>query len=239
MSNQICTEKKKKKSSCLEAKRAVIDFLSSTNPQKDLVIYTDGSVHPEEGLGATALKEDGRLSHLRFLGPPGTASNFECELVGIRLGLELGIEALETRRLERIILLMDNQAAIERLKNPDAAKPGQYLLSQIRILAEAVDLATHILIRWCPGHSDIAGNELADDKAAEARDPELLDPTICDSLALEKTRLISRSKVWKGAPRAPFPVQAAFQQLSSGHVDQNAFQFKSKKLPFPIQLRMA
>ncbi|PLW10062.1 hypothetical protein PCANC_22844 [Puccinia coronata f. sp. avenae] len=134
---------------------------------------------------------------------------------------------------------MDNQAAIERLKNPDAAKPSQYLLSQIRILAEAVDLATHILIRWFPGHSNIAGNKLADEKAAEARDPKLLDPTTCVSLALEKTQLILWSKVWKGAPRAPFPVQAAFQQLRSGHVHQNAFQFKSKQLPFPIQLRMA
>jgi hypothetical protein len=66
-----------------EAKREVIDFLSSFNPQEDLVIYTDGSAHAEEGLGAAAVTEDGKFSHLCFLGPPGKASNVECKLVGI------------------------------------------------------------------------------------------------------------------------------------------------------------
>jgi hypothetical protein len=97
----------------LEAKRAVSDFLSSTIAERDLVIYTDGSAHPKEDLGAEAVTADGVFSKLCFLGPPGTASNFECELVGIQLDLELGKLILQSRPLNRIVLLTENQAAIE------------------------------------------------------------------------------------------------------------------------------
>ncbi|PLW55380.1 hypothetical protein PCANC_02362 [Puccinia coronata f. sp. avenae] len=169
-----------------EAKGAVIDFISSINLAEELLIYTELLAHPEEGLGAAAVTADGKSSNLCFLGPPRLTSNFECELVGIRLGLEIGLATLRTRSLSRIILMMESQATIERLRNPDAPKPGQYLLSQIRSLAETIDLATVIMISWCPGHSGIQGNKLAKAKAAEVRDPTLLDPTICVSLTAEK-----------------------------------------------------
>lgn len=219
-----------------EAKRAVISFLETVNPTSDLVIFTDGSAHPEEGLGAAAVSSDGTLSKLACLGAPGTASNFECELVGIRLGLEIGSEARLPSAGARLILLTDSQAAIERLNSPRAPKPGQYLLSQIQEVADTIPCSTQILIRWCPGHVGIAGNELADKKAAEARCPLLLDSSIKGSIATEKARLIRKERVWKGSPRAPFPVQAAFHQLRSGHVPLNSFQFKCRRAPYPICL---
>jgi hypothetical protein len=48
----------------LEAKREKSNFLSSINADKDLVIYTDGSAHPKEGLGEAAVTADGVFSKL-------------------------------------------------------------------------------------------------------------------------------------------------------------------------------
>jgi ribonuclease HI len=169
-----------------------------------------------------------------LLGPPGTASNFECKLVGIWLALELGVAALSTRALKRIIILTDNQAAIERLRGPGAPKSGQYLLTQIQDLADSIGPSTDIVIWWCPGHSGIPGNELSDEKAAQARNTTLSDSSIRTSLASENSQLLPQQKVWKGAPRAPFTAQAAFHQLRSRHVHLNHFQFKIRQAPFPI-----
>ncbi|KAA1068859.1 hypothetical protein PGT21_003902 [Puccinia graminis f. sp. tritici] len=80
------------------------------------------------------------------------------------------------------------------------------------------------------------GNELADRKVAEARTTSLLDISIRGSLAAEKTKLIRRDKLWKGSPRMEFPIQAAIHQLRSGNVPLNAFQFKCKRVPYPICL---
>jgi hypothetical protein len=66
-----------------KAKRAVVSYLESLAPLDNLILFTDGSAHPEEGLGAAATTADGNYSKLCLLGPPGTASNFECKLVGI------------------------------------------------------------------------------------------------------------------------------------------------------------
>ncbi|KAA1086929.1 hypothetical protein PGT21_016010 [Puccinia graminis f. sp. tritici] len=78
------------------------------------------------------------------------------------------------------------------------------------------------------------GNEFADRKAAEARNPAFLDTSIRGSLAAEKTALIQREQLWKRSPRVAFPTQSAIHQLCSGHVPLNAFQFKSKKVPYLI-----
>ncbi|PLW27542.1 hypothetical protein PCANC_28717 [Puccinia coronata f. sp. avenae] len=42
--------------------------------------------------------------------------------------------------------------------------------------------------------------------AAKARSTNLSDSSIRTSLASEKSQLLPQQKVWKGAPRAPFPV---------------------------------
>jgi ribonuclease HI len=219
-----------------EAKREVTSFLSTLDPASDLVLFTDGSAHPEEGLGASAVSSDGCSSKLAFLGPPGTASNFECELVGIRLGLEIGSAAKLPDTGARLFILTDSQAAIDRLKTPKAPKSGQYLLSQIQAVANTIPLSTQIVVRWCPGHVGILGNKLANRKAAEARNTSLLDISIKGSIAAEKSRLIRKEKLWRGSPRMSFPVQSAIHQLRSGHVHLNAFLFKCKRAPLPICL---
>jgi ribonuclease HI len=217
-----------------EAKRAVKLFLDTLDPIRDLVIFTDGSAHPEEGAGAAATSADGVVSKLAFLGPPGTTSNFECELVGLRLGLEIGRDARLPSSGARITLLTDSQAAIDRLRNPRTPKPGQYILTQIQEVADSLPPSTQVTIRWCPGHVGVLGNEMADRKAAAARNSAFLDDSIRGSIAAEKSVLIRKERLWKNSPRSPFPIQSALHQLRSGHVALNAFQFKCKRAPYPI-----
>jgi ribonuclease HI len=191
-----------------EAKRAVQTFPESLTPHDTLVTYTDGTAHPEEGLGEAAVTADNQTKKLSFLGPPGMASNFECELVGIQLGLEIGKEALSRRHLKRIVILTDIQAAIERLQTPGLPKSGQYLLDHIQDFLDTIDVSTDILVRWCLGHSGLVRN-----KAAEARNPSLLDPTVCTSLKSKKAWLLLRQKSWRGSPRSLLPMQSSFHQL--------------------------
>jgi hypothetical protein len=68
----------------------------------------------------------------------------------------------------------------------------------------------------------ILGNELSDERAAEARSKNHLDSTVWISQALEKARaFMAKAKIWRGSLRTAFPVQAAFHQLQSGHVHLN------------------
>ncbi|KAI7950909.1 hypothetical protein MJO29_009583 [Puccinia striiformis f. sp. tritici] len=109
-----------------QAKEAITNFIQNQGPET-LLVYTDGSATPEKGLGAAATTANGALYKMSRLGDTNMATNFECELVGIRLGLELGMEANKTRQLSKLVILSDSQAAIKRLATPGIAKPGQYL----------------------------------------------------------------------------------------------------------------
>jgi hypothetical protein len=75
------------------------------NGQSYLMILDDGSAHPTEGLGAAAIKLGTDQKQSAFLGLPGTVSNFEWELVGITLGLEMGRDFHFKRPIKRIIIL--------------------------------------------------------------------------------------------------------------------------------------
>lgn len=216
-----------------QAKSVILDFIED-QPDTTLVVYTDGSAHPEKGLGAAATTGNGETSKQVRLGNADVASNFECELVGIRLGLELAIEAREKATIDRLVIFSDSQAAIKRLTTPLVAKSGQYLTLTIQALFEELSQTTEILIRWCPGHVGLAGNEMADKKAGEASALQENNALIQTSLTTTRTHALTPVKKWRGSPKTDFPLQAAFHQLRSNHVQLNAFLFKCRIITFPV-----
>ncbi|KAI7955904.1 hypothetical protein MJO29_007303 [Puccinia striiformis f. sp. tritici] len=215
-----------------QAKLEVTRFVKEQGAHT-LLIFTDGSATPEKGLGAAATTEEG-LSHKKArLGNTDHATNFECELVGILLGLEIGQETSTTRRLQKIVILSDSQAAIRRLKSPTAAKPGQYLTLRILSLIKSLSTSIKVLIKWCPGHVGLKGNELADKLAGEACALEVTDPRILRSITSARMEVITPLSKKRSPIRAMFPVQAALHQLRSGHVKLNFFLFKCRMVMSP------
>lgn len=139
----------------------------------------------------------------------------------------------------RIIILSESQAALRRTLRPRAPKPGQYLFLKFLHLLTLIPKDTDVTLKWCPGHSNIPGNEAADALADSAAKDD------CDpgppSLDLRTNAL----KAFKRPPPSPsrrlrstcptdFPVSAAIHQLRSGHVRLNAYLFRCKQAHYPI-----
>ncbi|KAI7948635.1 hypothetical protein MJO29_010300 [Puccinia striiformis f. sp. tritici] len=216
-----------------QAKLAVTRFVEEQDAHT-LLIFTDGSATPEKGLGAAATAGEGSSHKQTRLGNTDQATNFECELVGILLGLELGQDSMATRQLQTIVILSDSQAAIRRLSSPTKAKPGQYLTLLILNMIETLSTSVKILIKWCPGHVGLEGNELADKLAGEACELVDTDPRIQRSLTSARREAITPLSKKQSPIRAMFPVQAALHQLRSGHVKLNFFLFKCRMIMSPV-----
>ncbi|CAG8577605.1 9895_t:CDS:2, partial [Acaulospora colombiana] len=132
----------------------------------DIMVYTDGSGF-EGNIGAAAvLYRNGQMSrHLQYhLGTDKEHTVYEGELVGIILGLHL-IKGIKGSRPKATVNL-DNQAAIiSTLTNKP--QPGAYLLDEVNRLATQTQ-EMPLKFTWIPGHSDIPGNDEADERAKEA-----------------------------------------------------------------------
>jgi hypothetical protein len=88
------------------------------------------------------------------------------ELEGIILAIEYISQIAEKDKHYRVY--SDNQAGLQRLKTP-SDNPGQNC--QIRAISAAkviVAKGASIRLEWVPGHTDIEGNEKADELAKEA-----------------------------------------------------------------------
>ncbi|KAI7943445.1 hypothetical protein MJO29_013289 [Puccinia striiformis f. sp. tritici] len=204
------------------------------NPGSSFYIYTDGSAHPENGLGAAATTADGKMSLNAYLGRSETASNFECELMGLSLGMEVGAALVRSSNIQSITLLSDSQAAIKRLQNPMAPKPGQYLVHQIFEQLRALPTDISILVKWCPGHAGVPGNELADRKAGQAAEEKTTTRRLTYSASTAKSTVRIGSPGKKTDTPMEFPLLSAIHQLRSNHVRLNQFLFKCKMFSYPI-----
>ncbi|KAI9430296.1 hypothetical protein BJY52DRAFT_1351176 [Lactarius psammicola] len=144
---------------------------TDTHAPEHLKIYTDGSAHDGKvGAAAVMMKGDKITEKLHcHLGSTEKHTVFEAELTGILLGLQL-IKNHEERN-KTFALGVDNQAAIKALASK-LNKSGHYLA------AEALNAAARLkktkgkkyalTIRWVAGHSEIPGNEKADEEAKKA-----------------------------------------------------------------------
>jgi ribonuclease HI len=135
----------------------------TAGPVPTLAIYTDGSgVHGKVGAAAVAPALNAHAQ--AYLGRQTTATVYAAELVGMLMGVEM---ATRSNR-GRVLIFMDNQAALKALRNPKRPS-GQYILRRtIDVLASATTCGLHIEFYWIPAHRGIGGNEFADRLAKEA-----------------------------------------------------------------------
>ncbi|KAH9446303.1 hypothetical protein Pst134EA_033200 [Puccinia striiformis f. sp. tritici] len=169
-----------------------------------------------------------------YLGRSETASNFECELMRLSLGMEVGAALVRSSNIQSIALLSDSQAAIKRLQNPMAPKPGQYLVHQIFEQLRALPTDISILVKWCLGHAGVPGNELADCKAGQAAEEKTTTRRLTYSASTAKSTVKIGSPGKKTDTPMEFPLSSAIHQLRSNHVRLNQFLFKCKMFSYPI-----
>ncbi|ELU35783.1 RNase H domain-containing protein [Rhizoctonia solani AG-1 IA] len=123
-------------------------------------------------------------------------------MLGIALCLNKSALIAEQVQAKRIIIYCDNQAAVKAISSLQR-HPAQYAARLFHQHAQRFlekDPNHHITVKWLPGHSNIAGNELADElaKGSETLRPT---PTFNRTITWAKTNATKRTtrdwkKVW-------------------------------------------
>jgi len=137
--------------------------------QSGLVLWAYGSRDENGAVGyAVAWRKGrswaGRKTHMGFYQAYGA------ECAAIARALEVAAERAKRRRLGRVLIFTDAQAAITRMTHNEPG-PGQTCALQVRKAIAALrerEAAIEIEIRWCPAHKGIPGNEIADGWAKQA-----------------------------------------------------------------------
>lgn len=120
-----------------------------------------------------------------------------------------------------------------------AAQPGQYLFKKLTDLWSSLDPATKITLIWCPGHSGVWGNDIADEKANEAVTTGLALPFPLYSNITKAKREISNEcltpqrRLKANIPAVGIQASAILNQLDSGCCSLNSFLFQIRKVADP------
>ena len=107
----------------------------------------------------------GRKAHMGFF-----REAYDTKCAAIARALAVAVERSKRRKLGRVRIFTDAQAAITRMAHGETG-PGQTYALQARKAIAALHErkpSVEIEIRWCPVHKGIPGNEVADGWAKQA-----------------------------------------------------------------------
>lgn len=158
------------------SKAAAHAFVSSqlgpfTKPDPTRVLlFSDGSLIPGEGVGAAALHTPTSTVYPARLGSAVDHTVYEAELVGIRLAAEAARQHLQPSQ-RAFWFFIDNQASIRALSDRLVTSPALSLRVAARTALNAlltVSRSFSITLVWCPAHVGIQENETVDAAAKEA-----------------------------------------------------------------------
>nr|VWO96319.1 Uncharacterized protein [Ganoderma boninense] len=170
-------------------------------------VYSDGS-EKDGGVGASAVlvrKGTKRRRTLRYyLGPSTEYGNYEAEIVGSIMGIEL--LRTEKKAVNDPSVALDNKSSIEASQQI-RTRPSHYLTDYLLQRAELLrkrgtkeDVRRpQLTLRWVPGHTGVEGNELADSEA---------------KLAAQGAANNSSAGRLPGLLRRPLPISAAKVKLA-------------------------
>lgn len=182
-----------------EAASAHNEYMQTRLGTSLLAIYGDASSVPDGtgvGVGIVAYDytDQGKEVYQETLNIGKEQIVYNGELEGITRSFEYAATVASAYREIRIHA--DNQAAIHRIKTP-SDNPGQRWQLRCIEAAKVVKRAgASISLHWVPGHTDIPGNERADDLAKEAA--KMSPSSNTTSLALTGIRIKNlANKEWR------------------------------------------
>ncbi|MBW0472589.1 hypothetical protein O181_012304 [Austropuccinia psidii MF-1] len=156
-----------------------------TKPWREILSIRNMGATKEEAekrvkhLGAAAVAVPSGLNITRHITNTTPATNFEAELVGIKLAIELIRRELYAIRdkgeqMGEVQILCDNQAALRKVADPTKPSMGKHLYLTTSNKLISLSQLTPIHLTWFPGHTGIEGNEKADNEAKKAAsDPNI------------------------------------------------------------------
>jgi ribonuclease HI len=134
----------------------------------DFKIYSDRSGNNGETGAAAVLYNKGQTepvkSTQKYIGPAQEHNTYKAEVVGAILAMWLIKSTPETSG-KTVSLYTDNQSLIHSMHRPRATS-GQHLVKNL--ISEAKKVNARLQIKWISGHSNVPGNEKADELAGEA-----------------------------------------------------------------------
>jgi ribonuclease HI len=158
-----------------ETADAFLHWVQSLDPLT-LVVYSDGSLSSQGATSYGFTIHQGNFPVLGGSGRLGPAGVFDAEAKGALEGLRAAL-TLQDSATQDIIVCLDNLAAATCLRGTPSDS-SQDVFLEFQALA-ASHGATQV--RWVPGHTDIPGNEQADELAkagSSAPEPEGAQPTL-------------------------------------------------------------
>ena len=189
-----------------DAAKAFKEWFRKRSP-RDLCVFSDGSELVENGtrrVGYGYIVYRGQESIVQGRGALGPLSHvFDAEAIGAYKGLQRAVEHYDIFETDHIWSCVDSTSAIWGLRGtpPDSS---QWAFRAYHKLGEETGAKT----KWCPGHQDIKGNEIADKlaKAGAMMDPteEMRNPTLSGIRSIiRKLNEAARKEWWdRTLPRA-------------------------------------
>ncbi|MBW0462971.1 hypothetical protein O181_002686 [Austropuccinia psidii MF-1] len=140
---------------------------------QDAKIFMDGSDIPDKGKSAAAIIMLEGPTVTRHITKTTLSANFELELVGLKLVIELIKRKLYSKKERqelkgKVHIFCDNQGALRKVANPTIPSTGQHLYLQISNELLSLSQLMTINLTWLPGNKGIEGNKKADTEAKKS-----------------------------------------------------------------------
>ncbi|RDB27809.1 putative RNA-directed DNA polymerase from transposon BS [Hypsizygus marmoreus] len=198
-----------KKKEAAEAHNEMIQDLLTDHSR--LLLYSDGSMLDDEngikknvGWGVVGYHRNREVITRRG-GMGHTAEVYDAELTGLVWAAREATKfAHHHPEIKHIHIYADNTAAVTSVFEPKTA-PGQYNMRTFNKITTdylARDAGNTVHVQWCPGHTDVKGNERADEEAKEGAllwQPRFV--TLTHAMRRSKARVLEKwTDVWRRTP---------------------------------------